>query len=152
GVVPNLLQTGNGSPTGICVYEGDLLPAGFRNQIIHCDAGPKVVRAYPVKNDGAGYSATILNLLTSPDNWFRPSDVCVAPDGSVLVADWNDAGVGGHNMADRELDKMTGRVYRLGAEGQVGRAPRYDFGGASGCAEALLSPNMATRYLAWMRL
>src|SRR3954465_776256 len=51
GVVPNLLQTGNGSPTGICVYEGSLLPPVFRNQIIHCDAGPKVVRAYPVKND-----------------------------------------------------------------------------------------------------
>jgi len=26
GVVPNLLQTGAGSPTGICVYEGSLLP------------------------------------------------------------------------------------------------------------------------------
>src|SRR5207302_294995 len=44
GVVPNLLQTGNGSPCGICVYEGNLLPPIFRNQIIHCDAGPKIVR------------------------------------------------------------------------------------------------------------
>src|SRR6185436_19901668 len=58
GVVPNLLTTGNGSPTGIAIYEGSLLPEVFRNQIIHCDAGPKVVRAYPVKNQGAGYSAT----------------------------------------------------------------------------------------------
>src|SRR5205807_2276517 len=65
GVVPNLLQTGNGSPCGICVYEGNLLPPIYRNQIIHCDAGPKIVRAYPVKNDGAGYSATITNVLTS---------------------------------------------------------------------------------------
>jgi len=47
GVVPNLLNTGNGSPCGICVYEGNLLPAVYRNQIIHCDAGPKIVRAYP---------------------------------------------------------------------------------------------------------
>src|SRR6185436_8406639 len=36
GVVPNLLQTGNGSPCGICMYEGNLLPEVFRNQIIHC--------------------------------------------------------------------------------------------------------------------
>jgi putative membrane-bound dehydrogenase-like protein len=152
GVVPNLLQTGNGSPTGICVYEGDLLPAVFRNQIIHCDAGPKVVRAYPVKNEGAGYSATISNLLTSPDNWFRPSDVCVAPDGSVLVADWNDAGVGGHNMADRELDKMTGRVYRIAPPGAKYAAPSLDLKTAAGCMAALQSPNQAARYLAWTAL
>ena len=152
GVVPNLLHTGAGSPTGIAVYEGKLLPEIFRNQVMHCDAGPRVVRAYPVSNDGAGYRAEIRDMASSPDSWFRPSDLCVAPDGSVLIADWNDAGVGGHNMADQKRDAMTGRVYRLGAAEQVGRAPRYDFGGASGCAEALLSPNVATRYLAWTRL
>ncbi|MEO1991792.1 MAG: dehydrogenase, partial [Pirellulales bacterium] len=53
GVVPNLLQTGNGSPTGICVYEGALLPERFYGSLIHCDAGPNVVRAYHVKADGA---------------------------------------------------------------------------------------------------
>ena len=44
------------------VYEGKLLPEVFRNQVIHCDAGPRVVRAYPVKPDGAGYSATITDM------------------------------------------------------------------------------------------
>ena len=37
----------------------------------------------------------------------------MAPDGSIYVADWNDAGVGGHNMADQNLETMTGRVYRV---------------------------------------
>src|SRR5438552_2670825 len=76
GVVPNLLQTGNGSPTGILVYEGELLPPIFRQQIIHCDAGPRVVRAYPAQKSGAGYKAEIVNILNSPDSWYRPSDVC----------------------------------------------------------------------------
>ena len=31
---------------------------------------------------------------------FRPSDVAVAPDGSLFVADWQDPGVGGHQAAD----------------------------------------------------
>src|SRR5690606_36427243 len=80
GVVPNLLQTGSGSPTGIVVYEGTLLPERFQNQMIHCEPGHNVVRAYPVKRDGAGYSATIENILKGEDDqWFRPSDVCVAP-------------------------------------------------------------------------
>ena len=47
GVVPNLLQTGAGSPTGICVYEGTLLPKVFHDQVIHCDAGPER-RAGPI--------------------------------------------------------------------------------------------------------
>ncbi|MBL9129117.1 MAG: dehydrogenase, partial [Verrucomicrobiales bacterium] len=76
GVVPNLLQTGAGSPTGLCVYEGALLPEVFRGQMIHCDAGPRVVRSYPVEKDGAGYKARIVDILTSTDDWFRPSDVC----------------------------------------------------------------------------
>jgi hypothetical protein len=51
GVVPNLLQTGAGSPTGMVIYEGSLLPKEFQNQMIHCDAGPNVVRAYSVKKE-----------------------------------------------------------------------------------------------------
>ena len=152
GVVPNLLQTGNGSPTGIILYEGKLLPEIFRNQIIHCDAGPRVVRSYPVKNQGAGYSATITNVVSSEEPWFRPSDLCVGPDGALYVADWNDAGVGGHNMADQKLETMTGRVYRLAPPHHKTAAPKLDLKTAPGCVEALQSPNQATRYLAWTKL
>ena len=152
GVVPNLLHTGAGSPTGIAVYEGKLLPEAFRNQMIHCDAGPRVVRAYPVQNDGAGYKAEIKDILTSSNTWFRPSDVCVAPDGSIYVADWNDAGVGGHNMADQKLATMTGRVYRVAQKGSKPSVPELNLSAAAGCVRALQSPNQATRYLAWTKL
>jgi hypothetical protein len=54
GVVPNVLLTGAGSPTGICVYEGTLLPKVFHNQPIHCDAGPNVCRASSPERDGRG--------------------------------------------------------------------------------------------------
>jgi putative membrane-bound dehydrogenase-like protein len=153
GVVPNLLHTGQGSPTGITIYEGTLLPPVFRNQMIHCDAGPRVVRAYPVRADGAGYAATMTNLLTSPDAWYRPSDVAVAPDGSVLVADWHDAGVGGHNMADRTLEFMTGRIYRVAPKkNEKYKVPGLNLKRTSGAVAALRSPNSATRYLAWTTL
>ena len=152
GVVPNLLQTGAGSPTGIAVYEGNLLPEVFRNQVIHCDAGPRVVRAYPTAKYGAGYTAQMVNLLTSTDTWYRPSDVCVAPDGSLYVSDWNDAGVGGHNMADQNLESMSGRVYRIAPKGNTQRIPELDLSSPEGCVDALKSPNHARRYLAWTEL
>jgi len=152
GVVPNLLHTGSGSPTGITLYEGKLLPEVFRNQIIHCDAGARVVRCYPVQTAGAGFRADTRDILTSTDTWFRPSDVCTAPDGSIYVSDWNDAGVGGHNMADHHLATMTGRIYRIAPVGNRPSLPSLNLKTAAGCAAALQSPNQSTRYLAWSKL
>lgn len=149
GVVPNLLQTGAGSPTGMTVYEGELLPERFHNEIIHCDAGPNVVRSYSVQKSGAGYSATINDLVKgNPDNWFRPSDVCVAPDGSLFIADWYDPGVGGHQAGDLEK----GRIYRLAPKNHVYEIPQIDLNTPAGAALALQSPNMATRAVAWNAL
>jgi putative membrane-bound dehydrogenase-like protein len=153
GVVPNLLQTGAGSPTGICVYEGKVLPPAFHGQMIHCEPGANVVRAYPVQTDGAGYKATILELASSKaDKWFRPSDVTVAPDGSVFVCDWYDPGVGGHATGDKPAEKVRGRVYRIAPKGTRYDVPKVDLSSAAGAVAALASPNMATRYLAWRKL
>lgn len=149
GAVPNLLQTGAGSPTGILVYEGKLLPEVFQNQIIHCDAGPNVVRSYPVQKDGAGYKASIVNLLEGArDQWFRPADVCVAPDGSLMIADWYDPGVGGHQAGDQNR----GRIYRVSPPNSPYTLPKVDVSTTDGAIEALQSPNMDIRYAGWQKL
>lgn len=149
GVMPNLLQTGAGSPTGIIVYEGDLLPERFRGQLIHCDAGPNVVRSYPVKKAGAGYTAEIDDILVGTrDKWFRPSDVCVAPDGSLIVADWYDPGVGGHAQGDVQR----GRLFRVAPPKTPYKVPKLDFDTIDGAVSALQNPNLAARYLAWTAL
>jgi len=149
GVVPNVLITGAGSPTGICVYEGTLLPEVFHNQPIHCDAGPNVCRAYVSTKDGAGYKAEIVNVLHGArDNWYRPSDVCVAPDGSLFIADWYDPGVGGHNQQDAER----GRIFRVAPPGAKYNAPTFDFATPAGCLRALESPNLEARYRAFTSL
>jgi putative membrane-bound dehydrogenase-like protein len=123
GSVPNLLINGAGSPAGIMVYEGSLLPSSFRNQMIHCDAGTNIVKAYPVTPEGAGYKAEIKPLLEGVrDQWFRPVDVCAAPDGSLFVADWYDPGVGGHQMGD--LNR--GRIYRIAPDGGSYKIPATD--------------------------
>ena len=146
GEVPNLLQTFAGSPTGMVVYEGSLLPAKFHDQVIHCDAGPNVVRSYPVKKSGAGYSAEVVNILKGDkDQWFRPSDVCVAPDGSLMIADWYDPGVGGHAAGDQ----VRGRIYRVAPPGSKYTIAKQDYTTAAGAITALQNPNLSTRYYAW---
>ncbi|MCB0685344.1 MAG: c-type cytochrome [Saprospiraceae bacterium] len=150
GVIPNMLMTGAGSPAGITFYEGTLLPEVFHNQIIHAEPGHQVVRAYITKKIGAGYQATIENILQSEDKWFRPSDVCIAPDGSLFIADWHDAVVGGNGMDDIER----GRIYRVTPIGQeyLYKVPEINLESLDGAAQALKSPNQATRYLAWNKL
>jgi putative membrane-bound dehydrogenase-like protein len=149
GVVPNLLITGQGSPCGITVYEGALLPERFRNQLIHCDNGPRMVRSYPVEKAGAGFTAKIEDIMTSSDTWFRPDDVSVAADGSLFIADWYDPGVGGHGMGDNQMDSMRGRIYRIAPTSHKIVAPKVDLKTPQGRIAALCSPNAATRNLAW---
>src|SRR5436305_390124 len=140
GVVPKIMRTGFGSPTGICVYEGTLLPKKYHGQLLHCDAGPREVRCFHLKPKGAGYDVEKELLVTSKDNWFRPSDVCVAPDGSVMIADWYDPGVGGHGIGDF----TRGRIYRLAPAGHKGyKVPVVTLDNKEGLLAALGSPALA---------
>jgi putative membrane-bound dehydrogenase-like protein len=149
GVVPKILRTYFGSPTGICVYEGTLLPKQYQGQLLHTDAGPRHVRCYHLTPDGAGYAVDREDMVTSTDNWFRPSDVCVAPDGSVFVADWYDPGVGGHGMGDT----TRGRLFRITPTGHKGyQIPEVNLKTTEGVLAALGSPNLAVRYMAMSHL
>ena len=82
GTIPNLLQTGQGSPTGICVNEGAALGKQFENQVIHCDAGPRVVRSRRLW----ALVRTLPGATTTPaPRWSRPTDTV---DGATRAAVW----------------------------------------------------------------
>ena len=149
GVVPKMLKTGFGSPTGMLFYSGNLLPERWQGTLLHAEAGPAEVRSYPLHKKGAGYESSIDVLLSGPDDrWFRPIDVTTAPDGSVFVADWYDPGVGGHGMGDAER----GRIYRLAPPRSTYTVPPLDLDTDAGLRAAFASPNNARRYLAYTAL
>lgn len=144
GIVPKILRTGFGSPTGLAVYEGSLLPEKFRGQLLHADAGPRQIRLYQLKAQGAGYAVDREDIVQSKDTWFRPSDVQVAPDGSVMIADWCDPGVGGHGMGDTQR----GRIFRLATKGSKYTKAKVDVSTGEGIREALISPAKSVRWMA----
>ncbi|RUL88731.1 c-type cytochrome [Tautonia sociabilis] len=141
GNVPKLVGTGNGSPCGIMVYEGSLLPEGYFGGVFEADAGTRQINFFPITRHGAAFRTEYKVLMSSDDPWFRPVDMASAPDGSLFVADWYDAGVGGHAFSDQ----TTGRIYRVAPRrAEVGR-PAPDFGTIGGLIEALKSPVVATQ-------
>jgi putative membrane-bound dehydrogenase-like protein len=149
GIVHKVLRTYFGSPTGITFYEGGLFGKKYTSALLHCDAGPREVRWFFRKPKGAGYELDKELLLTSSDNWFRPSDVCVGPDGSIFVADWYDRGVGGHGMGD----PTDGRIYRITPKGHKGyKVPEVKLDTKEGLLAALGSPNLAVRAAAFAKL
>lgn len=148
GVVPNIERLGAGSPCGLVVYEGKLLPARYRHMPIHAEAGKREVRTYLIEQNGAGYSLTPESTAAGADTWFRPSDVAVGPDGALYAADWYDPGVGGHNMGDW----ARGRIYRIAPKGHKASKPKLDLETPAGQIEALASPTQSIRYLADAKL
>ena len=85
--------------------------------VLNCDAGASTVYGHMPTRVGAGYKLEKTDFLRARIDlgeedvrWFRPADVGVAPDGSVLVADWYDPGVGGHAAGDK---KAYGRILRV---------------------------------------
>src|SRR5262249_21942432 len=94
------------------------------------------------------YAVKREDMVASSDNWFRPSDVCVAPDGAVFVADWYDPGVGGHGMGDT----TRGRIFRVAPTGNRPSVPKVDLSSEKGLTAALASPNRAVRYMAMAKL
>lgn len=148
GNVPKLVGTGNGSPCGIMVYEGTLLPEPYRGGIFEVDAGTRLVNFFPLTRRGAAFRTEAKVLLASDDPWFRPVDAAAGPDGSVYVPDWYDGGVGGHAFRDQ----TTGRIYRVRPKGARTEAPKTDFGTLPGLIAGLQSPVVATRDAAFRGL
>jgi putative membrane-bound dehydrogenase-like protein len=168
GTMPAGDVYGGGSPTGVAFYENGALPDSMNGLLLACEAGKNVVFGYSPKPDGAGWKLERFDFLTSnkEQEWagsdflggkasgelktmFRPSDVCVGPDGAIYVADWFDARVGGHGTLD---DGLSGTIYRIAPKGFKSVVPRLDLATTEGQIAALRSPAANVRNLGFTRL
>jgi glucose/arabinose dehydrogenase len=99
---PSLKLGAHVAPLGLAFYTGDMFPEAYANQLFIAEHGSwnrssKVgYRVVLVKFDAAGKVAGqevfASGWLQGEENWGRPNDVLVMPDGALLVSD-DQAGV-----------------------------------------------------------
>jgi putative membrane-bound dehydrogenase-like protein len=112
--LPPLADLGLGSSAGGLGYLEDQFPAEFRGNLFFCEWGRAVVRYVP-KRTASGFAPLREEVFAegaeNDPYGFKPTDLVVERDGSLLVADW----------ADGQAPKRgRGRIYRIryvGAEG-----------------------------------
>lgn len=102
---------------GGIVYQGDSLPASFRNQYVAGDLLGHNVYWHSIHQRGSTVStAHGGELLVANDTWFAPTDLTTGPDGAIYVADWYDSRTA-HPDPDADWDRSNGRIYRISPPG-----------------------------------
>jgi putative membrane-bound dehydrogenase-like protein len=106
--LPALTDFGGGSPCGGLCYMSDGLPEKYRGKLLFSEWGQRKVHVIEVAPDGASFKFVSNEPLLSEDKGgsFRPMQMYVAADGSLLVSDW---GYGGWKSGP----KSVGTIWRV---------------------------------------
>lgn len=170
GSIPAGDVYGGGAPTGMCFYENGALGDKWEGLLLSCETGRNVVFGYLPKPDGAGFKLERFNFCTTNTTGvfkgsdfvggannlsedrrtlFRPSDVCVGPDGAIYISDWFDKRTGGHQDTD---ETCSGTIYRIAPKGFKPQVPAINLDTVEGQIAALQSPATNVRHVAFTRL
>jgi putative membrane-bound dehydrogenase-like protein len=105
--LPAMADFGGGSPTGGLCYLSDGLPEKYRGKHFFSEWGKAGLFVTEVARDGATFKLVSDTKLVEPAKGgeFRPMQIAVAADGSLLIADWGYGGWKGPRVA--------GAVWRL---------------------------------------
>ena len=113
--------------TGITIYDGHVWPQDFSGDAFIADCGSNLVHRKKLQPAGVSFMARRpederdREFLASTDNWFRPVQMEVGPDGALYIADmyreviehpWSlPRGIKQHIDLDSGNDR--GRIYRI---------------------------------------
>lgn len=92
-LMPPLADLGRGSSAGAIRYLETAFPADYRSSLFCCEWGRGIVRYHQSRNSSSFTPMTETDFATgAPDDpyGFKPTDLIVDYDGSILVSDWCD--------------------------------------------------------------
>lgn len=96
------------------LYEGNAMPAKYQGKLFAVAPLQGQVMLSDVKPDRSSVQTKDLAaVVTSKDPWFRPVDIRHGPDGGVYIADFSDAHIAHLRHFEGQIDKDSGRIYRL---------------------------------------
>lgn len=117
------------SSSGCTIYRGDAYPPEYRGMAFVCECAGNLFYRLKLTPDGVTFKGTRIDgdkeMVASRDIWFRPTNFCNAPDGTLTVCDmyreviehpWSlpeDI----HAALDLERGRDRGRLYRLAPPG-----------------------------------
>lgn len=100
------------------IYDGGNLPTPYQGKVFGVEPLQGRVVESEIAPDGSTFKTRdVAYPVISTDQWFRPVEIKVGPDGAIYVADWYDRQVTHTHNQEGEIDKSNGRIYRLKAKG-----------------------------------
>ena len=123
-------ETNSNYFTGGCggeIYRAELFPEQYRGHFFYCEPSLNIVHRSVLERDGSGYKARRApgeersEFLASTDQWFRPINLRVGPDGALYIVDMYREIIEDYSAIPRFLQQQyginkgydRGRVWRL---------------------------------------
>lgn len=115
--------------TGICVFRGTAYPSDVRGSLLLGDVQSNIIHRRSLHPQGATFtserSEPKTEFVRSKDNWFRPTNIINAPDGTLHIADMYREVIETPDsmpepiraMVDLQSGHDRGRIYRLAPTG-----------------------------------
>ncbi|HCQ38548.1 MAG TPA: hypothetical protein DIV39_05285 [Verrucomicrobiales bacterium] len=114
-------------------YGGRLFPEEYYGNLFYCEPSLNIVHRTVLTQDGAGYRARRApgeqesEFLASTDQWFRPMNLRVGPDGALYIVDMYREIIEDYSAVPRFLQqqyglnkgKDHGRIWRLSPKGKA---------------------------------
>jgi putative membrane-bound dehydrogenase-like protein len=157
-------ETEAGLFTSACaptLYLADLLPAAYRGNHFSCEPAQNLIHRCLLEPRGTGFKARRADegreFLTSTDQWFRPVNLAVGPEGALYIVDMYREIIEDYSAIPRYLQQQyveslrnghdRGRIWRVVPHGPTPAADaRLADAPADKLVGELASPN------AWRRL
>jgi putative heme-binding domain-containing protein len=145
---------------GIAYYAADHFPKEYRDSCFIGDVVTNRVNQFALNWTGSTPKAELKYWLRSDDQWFRPVDIKLGPDGALYVADFYNKIIGHYEVDLKHpgRDHERGRIWRIVYKGEDGqnalKAPRQDWTAATvdELIKDLAHPNLTVRFTAMNQL
>lgn len=110
------------------IYDADALPTRYHGNLFGVAPILRHVVAAAIEPDGSSFKTKdVGHPVTTTDPQFRPVDIRLGPDGALYVADFYEPYISHREHYAGQIEKNTGRVYRLRAK-NAKPVPPFDDG------------------------